>query len=103
MSSSWKKVHNMEEYVEEAKRLGYVYYYADDIEIKEGKNKQVDGKKIWLYQFEWRRILKPYVDFYEDGGKFKSIEDMIKHVNEDGTCLLDYLEKHNEFPNYIAF
>lgn len=83
-----------EQFVQEAKELKYCYYYDE--------NKELDKEHFYCYQFEWLSILKPNS---EEGFivKCKSIEEMIDKRLEDGTCLRDYLDAHNEFPDYVTF
>lgn len=97
-----KKEFDLDKYVEEAKRLKSVYFYSGEREVKAGYHTEVEPDKVYVYQFEWLRILKPYIDGYEDE-PFHSIEEMIEHVNEDGSCMKDYLIEHGNFPMYESF
>ena len=93
------KEFDMQKYVKEAENMGYSYFYSEETEPKAGHYIEVDPEKVFLYQFEWLRILKPNVDEYEDE-PFNSIEEMIEHINDDGSCMKDYLIKNGHFPYY---
>lgn len=86
-----KEVNSLKEYVKEAENIKYCYYYDE----KNG----VSDKTVYMYHFEWLIIQNTFLDDSPEY-EFKSIEEMLKFRLEDGTCLMDYLEKYHHFPDY---
>ena len=81
----------MAEYVEMARKAERCQY-IDERFLDDGKQAYTH---YYLYWFDWLTISQPN-DL--DDLKFDSIDEMISHRFEDGTCLKDHLDKYDEIP-----
>ena len=75
----------IEEYVEMAKEKEFTQYI-------DPRNEYLGERGLYDYEFEDLMVYHNEKEY-----TFSSIQEMIEYRFEDGTCIKDYLDTHDEF------